>query len=191
MEQLKQRILKDGVVKPGDILKVDAFLNHQIDMGLMAEIGREFARLFGGCGVSKVLTIESSGIAIACAAAQAIGVPALFAKKSKTRNLDGDLFSAPVHSFTHGVTYTIVVSKKFLLPSDRVLIVDDFLANGQALAGLIDITRQSGAALAGCGIAIEKVYMGGGDRLRVLGVRIESLARIASMDESGLTFCEE
>lgn len=189
MEQLKQRIIKDGVVKPGNVLKVDSFLNHQIDVAFMNEIGAEFARRFADTPINKILTIEASGIGIACITAQHFSnAPVVFAKKSKSLNLDGDLYHARVESFTHKTVSDVVVSKKFLSPSDHVLIIDDFLANGCALEGLIDIVTQSGATLAGCGIVIEKGFQGGGDRLRAHDIRIESLVTIESMSNDSLTF---
>lgn len=189
MEQLKQRILEDGIVKPGNVLKVDSFLNHQIDVALINTLGAEFARRFAGTPINKILTIEASGIGIACITAQYFAnAPVVFAKKSKTLNLDGDLYHARVESFTHQTVNDVVVSKKFLAPGDHVLIIDDFLANGCALEGLIDIIAQAGATLAGCGIVIEKGFQGGGDRLRERGIRIESLAIIESMSNDILTF---
>lgn len=189
MEQLKQRILEDGVVKPGNILKVDSFLNHQMDIAFFNEIGAEFARRFADVPVNKILTIEASGIGIAAVTAQHFGnAPVVFAKKSKSLNLDGDLYHAQVESFTHKTTNNVVVSKKFLSPEDHVLVIDDFLANGCALTGLIEIIRQAGATLAGCGIVIEKGFQHGGDRLREQGIRVESLAIIESMSNDSLTF---
>ena len=191
MKLLEQRILQDGHVKEGDILKVDSFLNHQMDISLSQEMGKEFYRLFGDCGVTKILTIEASGIGIACIAAQYFGVPALFAKKSRTKNIDGAVYTASVLSYTHGTTYDIIVSKRFLGPQDRVLILDDFLARGNALQGLMDLVRQAGATLVGCGIAVEKGFQEGGKRLRAEGVRLESLAIIDSMAEGIIRFREE
>lgn len=191
MKLLEQRILQDGHVKEGDILKVDSFLNHQMDISLYQEMGKEFYRLFGDCGVTKILTIEASGIGIACITAQYFGVPALFAKKSRTKNIDGAVYTAPVLSYTHGTTYDIIVSKRFLGPQDRVLILDDFLARGNALQGLMDLVRQAGATLVGCGIAVEKGFQEGGKRLRAEGVRLESLAIIDSMAEGIIRFREE
>lgn len=189
MEQLKQRILEDGVVKPGNILKVDSFLNHQMDIAFFNEIGAEFARRFADVPVNKILTIEASGIGIAAVTTQHFGnAPVVFAKKSKSLNLDGDLYHAQVESFTHKTTNNVVVSKKFLSPEDHVLVIDDFLANGCALTGLIEIIRQAGATLAGCGIVIEKGFQHGGDRLREQGIRVESLAIIESMSNDSLTF---
>ena len=191
MELLKQRIRTDGTVKGTDVLKVDSFLNHQMDVELFAEIGREFLRRFEGCGVNKILTIEASGIGIACVTAQFFHCPVIFAKKSQTKNIDGAVYSTQVESFTHGRVYDVIVSKKFLGPEDKVLIIDDFLANGAALEGLIDLVRQAGARLAGAGIVIEKAFQPGGDRLRAQGVRVESLARIKSMsEETGVEFAD-
>ena len=192
MELLKQRIRTDGTVKGTDVLKVDSFLNHQMDVELFAEIGREFLRRFAGCGVNKILTIEASGIGIACVTAQFFHCPVIFAKKSQTKNIDGAVYSTQVESFTHGRVYDVIVSKKFLGPEDKVLIIDDFLANGAALEGLIDLVHQAGAQLAGAGIVIEKAFQPGGERLRAKGIRVESLARIKSMsEETGVEFVEE
>lgn len=189
MEQLKQRILEDGTVKPGNVLKVDSFLNHQIDIAFMNQIGAEFARRFAGSPVNKILTIEASGIGIAAITAQHFdNAPVVFAKKSKSLNLDGDLYHARVESFTHKTVSDVVVSKKFLSPADHVLVIDDFLANGCALEGLIEIIDQSGATLEGCGIVIEKGFQHGGDRLRERGIRVESLAIIEEMSDTTLTF---
>ena len=191
MELLKQRICKDGKVKGSDILKVDSFLNHQMDVELFAEMGKEFKRLFADCGVNKILTIESSGIGIACITAQYFGCPVVFAKKSKSRNLGNDVYTARVESFTHGNVNDVIVSKDFLSPDDRILIIDDFLANGAALRGLISIVEQAGAVAVGAGIAIEKAFQPGGDELRAKGFRIESLARVISMDEEkGIEFID-
>lgn len=191
MELLKQRIRQDGIVKGTEVLKVDSFLNHQMDVALFEEIGKEFVRRFEGCGVNKILTIEASGIGIACVTAQFFHCPVIFAKKSQTKNIDGQVYTTKVESFTHGRIYDVIVSKKFLGPEDRVLIIDDFLANGAALEGLIDLVNQSGAQLAGAGIVIEKAFQPGGDRLRAKGVRVESLARIKSMsEETGVEFVD-
>ena len=183
MELLKQRIRQDGTVKGNDVLKVDSFLNHQMDVALFEEIGKEFLRRFDGCGVNKILTIEASGIGIACITAQFFHCPVIFAKKSQTRNIAGDVYTTQVESFTHGRVYDVIVSQKFLGPQDKVLIIDDFLANGAALEGLIDLVEQSGARLAGAGIVIEKAFQPGGDRIRAKGVKLESLARVKSMSE--------
>ena len=182
MNFLEERILKDGVVKPGDVLKVDSFLNHQMDIRLLDEIGREFKRRFDGESITKVLTIESSGIAIACSVARQFGVPVVFAKKAKSVNLDGEMYVAEVDSFTHRKTNLVIVAKKFLHADDRVLIVDDFLANGCALQGLISIVDSADAEVVGCGIVIEKGFQEGGERIRNLGYHLESLAIIESMD---------
>ena len=182
MDLLKEKIVKEGQVYPGNILKVDCFLNHQIDCTFLREVGKEFHRLFKDEGVNKILTIEASGIAIGTVVAQEFGCPLVFAKKNKTKNIAGDVYTAPVESFTHGTTYNIMVSKKFLNPGDKVLIVDDFLAIGNALNGLISLVKESGAELVGCGTVIEKGYQHGGDKLRAKGIRVESLAIIESMD---------
>ena len=182
MDLLKKKILEEGQVYAGNILKVDCFLNHQIDCGFLAEVGKEFHRLYKDEGVNKILTIEASGIAIGAMVAQEFGCPLVFAKKNKTKNIAGDVYTAPVESFTHGTTYNIMVSKKFLNPGDKVLIVDDFLAIGNALKGLISLVKESGAELVGCGTVIEKGYQHGGDKLRAEGIRVESLAIIESMD---------
>ncbi|WP_294836045.1 xanthine phosphoribosyltransferase [uncultured Eubacterium sp.] len=182
MDLLKKKILEEGQVYAGNILKVDCFLNHQIDCGFLAEVGKEFHRLYQNEGVNKILTIEASGIAIGAMVAQEFGCPLVFAKKNKTKNIAGDVYTAPVESFTHGTTYNIMVSKKFLNPGDKVLIVDDFLAIGNALKGLISLVKESGAELVGCGTVIEKGYQHGGDKLRAEGIRVESLAIIESMD---------
>lgn len=190
MQLLERRILEDGQVLPGGVLKVDGFLNHRIDPRLLAKMAEEWYALFAHCGINKILTIESSGIGPACFAGARFDCPILFAKKSVTSNLAGELYTAEVHSFTHGVTNTIYVSKRYLSQSDTVLIIDDFLANGEALAGLISLARQAGANIAGAGIAIEKAFQPGGERIRSMGVRVESLAKIASMDDGGaITFC--
>ena len=188
MELMEQKIREEGKVLPGGILKVGSFLNQQIDTDFLEEIGQEIARLFAGCGVTKVLTIESSGIAIGAAAGMALKVPMVFAKKHKTSNVDGSVFSTTVHSYTHNTDYTVVVSSDYLLPGDRVLLVDDFLANGKALVGLIDLVNQAGATLVGAACAIEKGFQGGGDALRAAGVRVESLAIIESMSDEEITF---
>ena len=187
MEYLKQKIKECGVVKKGNVLKVDSFLNHQVDVRLYEEIGKEFYRLFGNCEVTKILTIEASGIGIACVAAQFFNcIPVVFAKKSKTSNVSDDVYLSEVASFTHGNVNTVIVSKEYLSKGDRVLIIDDFLANGAALNGLIDIIVQAGAELVGAGIVIEKGFQDGGKLLREKGVRVESLAIIESMnDETG------
>lgn len=182
MELLKKKILNEGEIYEGNVLKVDCFLNHQIDVSFMREVGKEFYRLFKDEGVNKILTIEASGIAIASMVAQEFGSPLLFAKKTKTKNIAGDVYTTAVESFTHGTTYTIMVSKRFLNEGDKVLIVDDFLAIGNALNGLIELVKESGAELAGCGVVIEKGYQGGGDKLREQGIKVESLAIVESMN---------
>ncbi len=188
MEQMEQKILQEGKVLPGGILKVGSFLNQQIDTAFLQEIGEEIARLFEGTGVTKVLTIESSGIAIAAAAGMAMHVPVVFAKKHRSSNVDGGVYSTVVHSFTHGTDYTVVVSRDYLLPADHVLLVDDFLANGKALLGLMDLVKQADASLVGAACAIEKGFQGGGDALRAQGVRVESLAVIDEMSEDLIRF---
>lgn len=182
MDLLKQKILDEGEVYEGNILKVDCFLNHQIDCVFLNEVGKEFHRLFKDAGVNKILTIEASGIAIGAMAAQEFGCPLVFAKKNKTKNIAGDVYTTEVESFTHGTTYNVMLSKKFLGKGDKVLIVDDFLAIGNALKGLIHLVEQSGAELVGCGSVIEKGYQHGGDELREKGIRVESLAIVESMD---------
>lgn len=189
MRLLEERIASDGIVKAGDVLKVDGFLNHRIDVRLVAELGREFFRLYGNCGINKILTIESSGIAVACLTAQFFDCPVVFAKKSKTKNISDDMYSVPVASYTHGNVNDVVVAKEYLGKGDKVLIIDDFLATGNALLGLIQLVRESGAELVGAGIVIEKAYQDGGAKVREQGVRVESLARIASMSvEDGIVF---
>lgn len=184
MQMLKDRIRKDGVVKEGNVLKVDRFLNHQMDVELFAEIGKELKKRFTGSEVNKILTIEASGIGIACVVAQEFGCPVVFAKKNKTKNIAGEVYSSQVESFTHGRVYDIIVSKEFLGPEDKVLLIDDFLANGKALEGLIDLVRASGAELVGAAVAIEKGFQRGGDVIRSMGVHLESLAIVESMDEA-------
>ena len=192
MELLEQRIRTDGIVKGTDVLKVDSFLNHQMDVALFAEIGKEFKRRFAGCGVTKILTIEASGIGIACLTAEQFGVPVVFAKKSQSKNIDGEVYTTRVESFTHGRVYDIIVSKKFLSPEDRVLLIDDFLAKGSALNGLCQLVEDSGATLVGAGIVIEKGFQEGGELIRGRGVRVESLARIKAMsEETCVTFAED
>ncbi|MGN1122131.1 MAG: xanthine phosphoribosyltransferase [Eubacteriales bacterium] len=185
MQLLKDRIRKDGHVAPGGVLKVDSFLNHQIDIDLYNEIGKEFKRLFSDVPVDKILTVEASGIGLACITAQYFGVPVVFAKKSKSKNIEGGVFSSPVHSFTHGKTYDVMVSVKFLHPDENILIIDDFLANGKAAFGLLDIVAQAGANVSGIGIVIEKGFQKGGTQLRSMGVNLHSLAVIRSMDDEG------
>lgn len=189
MELLEQRIRQDGKVKGDSILKVDSFLNHQMDIELFSQMGQEFYRLFGSCGVNKILTIEASGIGMACVAAQYFHCPVVFAKKSMSSNISDHVYSAPVKSFTHGNQYNAIVSKEYLHPEDRVLVIDDFLAMGEALRGLFSLVKQSGVALVGAGIAVEKAFQPGGAQLRSEGYRIESLARVAAMSEKdGVTF---
>ena len=193
MKLLKERIRKEGNVKPGNVLKVDMFLNHQIDVELMNEIGKEFKRLFGDKQITKILTIEASGIAIACIAAQYFGVPVVFAKKAQSINLDGDSYTTKIQSFTHKKIYDVIVSKKYISSDDKVLIIDDFLANGCALLGLIDIVRSAGASVEGIGIVIEKGFQSGGAEIRKMGIDLKSLAIIESMDaETGeIVFSDE
>lgn len=182
MNFLEERIAKDGIVKPGNVLKVDSFLNHQMDIALLEEIGREFKRRFADKYVTKVLTIEASGIGIACFVAKEFGVPMVFAKKSKSINIDGEMYVAEVESFTHKNKNQVIVSKKFLNPEDHLLIIDDFLANGCALQGLISIAESAGATVEGLGIAIEKGFQIGGRVIRNLGYDLQSLAIVDSMD---------
>ncbi len=191
MKLLEDRILKDGKVKEGNVLKVDSFLNHQMDIALFEEMGKEWHRLFKDDNVTKILTIEASGIGMACLAAREFNVPVVFAKKNQTKNIAGDVYTSKVVSFTHGREYDVIVSKEYLLPEDRVLIIDDFLANGAALQGLIRIANQAGATVVGAGIAIEKAFQPGGDLIRNMGVRVESLARIARMTGNSLEFVRE
>ena len=193
MNFLEQRIVTDGVVKPGNVLKVDSFLNHQMDIPLMEEMAREFKRRFAGKQITKVLTIETSGIGIACFVAREYGVPMVFAKKSKSVNLDGEMYTAEVESFTHKNKNQVIVSKKFLGKDDHLLIIDDFLANGCALLGLIAIAESAGATVEGLGIAIEKGFQPGGHVLRSMGYQLESLAIVESMDaDTGtITFREQ
>ena len=182
MKLLEERIRRDGVVKEGNILKVDSFLNHQMDVELFNEMGKEFCRLFSDCPVNKILTIEASGIGIAVIAAQHFHVPVVFAKKAQSVNLDGEIYTTKIESFTHKRVYDVLVSKKFLSSEDHILIIDDFLANGCAVSGLIDLIRSAGATVEGVGIAIEKSQQTGGDLIRGKGIRVESLAIIESMD---------
>lgn len=183
MQLLKDRIRKDGKIKSGNVLKVDSFLNHQMDIKLFEEIGKEFKRRFSDAQVNKILTIEASGIGIACVVAQYFDVPVVFAKKTKTKNIAGDVYTSQVESFTHGRVYDIIVSKEFLGEGDRVLLIDDFLANGKALEGLAALVQDSGAQLVGAGIVIEKGFQVGGEVIRSKGIRLESLAIVESMDE--------
>lgn len=188
MDLLKERIRRDGKVLPGNILKVGNFLNQQIDTGLLKAIGREIARLYRDEAPTKILTIESSGIALAVAAGMAMDIPVVFAKKHNSSNVDGQILTAPVHSYTHNVDYLILVSRDYLQPQDRVLLVDDFLAMGCALNGLIELVEKAGATLVGAAVAIEKGFQGGGDLIRKKGVRVESLALIDSMSDTSVTF---
>ena len=183
LKLLEDRIVKDGIVKPGNVLKVDSFLNHQMDISLFNDMGKEFKRLFNDTPINKILTIEASGIGIACVAAQYFdNVPVVFAKKSQTVNIDGEVYSTKIESFTHKRVYDVILSKKYLSSKDHVLIIDDFLANGCALNGLLDIAKKAGATVEGVGIAVEKGFQRGGELIRQKGIRVESLAIIESMD---------
>ena len=188
MQLLEERIRKDGIVKPGNILKVDSFLNHQMDIPFINELGKEFKRRFADAPITKILTIEASGIGIACLVAQHFNVPVVFAKKAQSLNLDGEMYCTKVQSFTHKRVYDVILSKKFLSAEDHVLIIDDFLANGCALQGLMEIVKESGAVLEGAGIVVEKGFQNGGDSLREQGIRVESLAIVDSMTDDSLTF---
>ncbi|MBR6452501.1 MAG: xanthine phosphoribosyltransferase [Lachnospiraceae bacterium] len=193
MKLLEDRIRRDGVVREGNILKVDSFLNHQMDIPLFCELGREFQKRFATENITKILTIEASGIGLACIVAQYFKVPVVFAKKTQTKNIAGDVFTSRVESFTHGRIYDIIVSKQFLGPEDRVLLIDDFLANGKALEGLAALVENAGATLVGAGVAIEKGFQVGGDLIRGRGIHLESLAIVESMDPvtGEITFREE
>ena len=191
MKLLEERIKKDGIVKPGNVLKVDNFLNHQMEIALFNEMGKEFKRLFADCKVNKILTIEASGIGIACIVAQYFDVPVVFAKKAQSINIDGDVYSTKIQSFTHQRVYDVIVSKKYLNPEDHILIIDDFLANGCALEGLIDLVQSAGATVEGIGIAIEKGFQQGGKLIRDRGIRLESLAIVDSMEGGELVFREQ
>lgn len=182
MKLLEERILKDGIVKEGNVLKVDSFLNHQMDIDLFNEMGKEFKRLFADKPINKILTIEASGIGIACVVAQHFGVPVVFAKKAKSVNLEGEVYSTKIESFTHKRIYDVIVSKKYIGPEDHVLIIDDFLANGCAMEGLISLVKAAGATVEGIGIAIEKGQQKGGEMIRSQGIHLESLAIVESMD---------
>ena len=182
MKALEERIRRDGVVKAGNVLKVDSFLNHQMDIDLFNEMGEEWARLFADRPITKILTVEASGIGIACVAAQHFHVPVVFAKKTQSLNIDGEVYSTKIESFTHKRVYDVIVSKKFIKPEDHILIIDDFLANGCALEGLLEIVREAGATAEGIGIAVEKGFQKGGDLIRAKGIRLESLAIVESMD---------
>ncbi len=188
MKALEEKILKEGTVLPGNILKVGNFLNHRLDIAFLCEMGNEIARLFEGCGVNKILTIETSGIAIAMGAAIPMGVPVVFAKKNKSQNVSGEVYCADVISFTHGNTSKVIVEKQFLKPTDKVLIVDDFLANGEALKGLIGICKNAGVEVVGAAIAIEKGFQKGGAEIRAMGIRVESLAIVDSMTDTDIVF---
>ena len=183
MQLLKDRIRKDGKIKEGNVLKVDSFLNHQMDVKLFQEIGKEFKRRFADEEITKILTIEASGIGIACVAAEVFDVPVVFAKKTQTKNIAGDVYTTKVESFTHGRVYDIIVSKEFLGEGDKVLLIDDFLENGKALEGLAELVKKSGAELVGAGVVIEKGFQVGGDIIRSKGIHLESLAIVESMDE--------
>lgn len=192
MKLLEDRILKDGHIGADNVLKVDSFLNHQIDVNFVCELGKEFYRLFKDENITKILTIEASGIGIACLAAQYFGVPVVFAKKTKTINIYSDTYNATVHSYTHKKDYDIVVSKEFLSKEDNVLIIDDFLAKGSALTALLMLIENAGAKTAGAGIVIEKAYQGGGNLVRDMGIRVESLAKIKSISKKdGIVFCKQ
>lgn len=191
MKLFEERIIKDGQVFPGNILKVDSFLNHQIDVSLLSEMGKEIRRLYEDKGINKILTIEASGIAIACIAANYFDCPVLFAKKTKTKNIANSVYKTQVRSFTHGTEYDVIVSKDFIGENDTVLIVDDFLAEGNALLGLIDLCKQAGARVAGCAIAIEKGFQQGRERVESKGVRVESLAIVEKMEDGKVIFREQ
>lgn len=191
MKLLEEKIINDGKIGEGDVLKVDSFLNHRMDVEFLSKLGEEFFHLYKDSNVNKILTIEASGIGIAALTALHFGVPMVFAKKTKTVNIFSDVYTSKVESFTHKKTYDIIVSKEFLLPGDRVLIIDDFLAQGSALNGLISLVEDAGAELAGCGIVIEKAFQPGGSLIRGRGIRVESLARIESMSyENGIRFID-
>ncbi len=191
MKLLEERILKDGIIKEGGVLKVDNFLNHQMDIELFNEMGKEFKRLFADCNINKILTIEASGIGIACIVAQYFHAPVVFAKKAQSINIDGEVYQTKIQSFTHKRVYDVIVSKKYLGPEDHVLIIDDFLANGCALEGLIDIVKSSGATVEGIGIAIEKGFQHGGDKIRSTGIRLESLAIVDRFEGNSVVFKEQ
>lgn len=191
MKLLEERILRDGTVKEGGVLKVDSFLNHQCDINLYNEMGKEFYRVFGDDGITKILTIEASGIGIACITAQYFNVPVVFAKKAKSKNLDGDMLVGQVQSFTYGKTYDILVSKKFISTDDRILLIDDFLANGKAIIGLSQIVSAAGAKIVGAGICIEKSFQSGANTIRDMGIKLHSLARIKSMSENSIEFIQD
>ena len=191
MKLLEEKIVKDGKIGEGDVLKVDSFLNHCMDVAFLTKLEEEFYRLYKDCNINKILTIEASGIGIACLTAQCFGVPMVFAKKTKTVNIFSDVYTSKVESFTHKRVYDIIVSKEFLGPEDNVLIIDDFLAQGSALQGLISLVKDAGAKVAGAGIVIEKAFQPGGDLIRGMGIRVESLARIGSMScKDGIVFVD-
>ncbi len=191
MDQFKQRIASEGRVLPGNIVKVDGFLNHRVDMKLMRELAQEFGRLFDLTGLTAVLTVEASGIALAAVCAEEFGVPMIFAKKAKSDNIEGGLYHSDIYSYTYKKKVTLIMSRQWLSPQDKVLIIDDFLANGEALRGLVDIIEQAGAQLIGIGVAVEKGFQPGGARLRENGVNLRSLAIIDRADENGIVFREE
>lgn len=191
MKLLEERILKDGIVKEGGVLKVDSFLNHQMDIELFNEMGKEFKRLFSDVSINKILTIEASGIGIACVVAQYFQVPVVFAKKAQSINIDGEVYQTKIRSFTHKRVYDVIVSQKYLGPEDHVLIIDDFLANGCALEGLVDLVHSSGAVVEGIGIAVEKGFQHGGDLIRSKGLRLESLAIIDRFENGTIVFKEQ
>ncbi|MBE6705541.1 MAG: xanthine phosphoribosyltransferase [Ruminococcaceae bacterium] len=191
MKALEEKIREEGKVLPGNILKVGNFLNHRLDVQFLCEMGKEIARLYEGCGINKILTIETSGIAIAMGAAIHMGVPVVFAKKNKSKNVSGEVYCTDVVSFTHKNVSQVIVEKQFLSEKDRVLLVDDFLANGMALKGLIGICREAGVDIAGAAIAIEKGFQAGGDEIRAMGIRVESLAIVESMTDDSITFREQ
>lgn len=190
MELLKERIRKDGRVKDGHIIKVDGFLNHQIDIRLLDEIGKEFKRLFQNEKITKIITIEASGIAVACLTAKYFDVPIVFAKKSESKNIDGDVYRSTVTSYTRGRDYTVILEKRYLTSDDRILIIDDILATGKAQHGLLDISNQAGATVAGIGVVIEKGFQGGGDNLRKDGYNVQSLTIIDSLENNTVRFRE-
>ena len=191
MKALEEKILKEGVVLPGNILKVGNFLNHRLDVGFLCEMGAEIARLFRDCGINKIVTIETSGIAIAMGAAMHMNVPVVFAKKNKSKNVSGEVYCTEVVSFTHKNVSQVIVEKKYLEAGDKVLLVDDFLANGMALKGLISICREAGVEICGAAIAIEKGFQKGGEEIRAMGIRVESLAIVESMTDDSITFREQ
>lgn len=191
MKLLEERILEEGIVKEGGVLKVDSFLNHQMDIALFNEMGKEFKRLFADRPINKILTIEASGIGIACVVAQYFNVPVVFAKKAQSINIDGEVYQTKIQSFTHKRVYDVIVSKKYLGPDDHILIIDDFLANGCALEGLIDLVQSAGATVEGIGIAVEKGFQHGGDMIRSKGIRLESLAIIDRFENGTVVFKEQ